>query len=174
MDCPACGNTLYEVTIGEITVDVCQEGCGGIWFDTFELRKVDEPHESLGESLLDIEGGGAEVDFSGKRTCPRCGDTVMARHFFSVKMAVEVDECPKCGGFWLDRGELAKIRTLFGSEEEGRKAAREYFSNAFGPELAAVAAKGEADRQKAQDFARMFRFMCPSYYLPGKQDWGAF
>jgi len=28
-------------------VDVCQNGCGGIWFDNFELEKVDEKHETL-------------------------------------------------------------------------------------------------------------------------------
>jgi len=22
--------------------------------------------------------------------------------------------------------------------------------------------------------SNMFRFICPSYYIPGKQDWGAF
>ena len=55
MECPACGKTLKEVTAKDIKVDVCDGGCGGIWFDQFELQKVDEPHESAGESLLNIE-----------------------------------------------------------------------------------------------------------------------
>ena len=29
---------------------------------------------------------------------------------FSAKRRVEVDECPGCGGCWLDAGELEKIR----------------------------------------------------------------
>jgi Zn-finger nucleic acid-binding protein len=32
------------------------------------------------------------------------------RHFFSAKRRVEVDQCPNCGGYWLDAGELALIR----------------------------------------------------------------
>jgi hypothetical protein len=28
--------------------------------------------------------------------------------------------------------------------------------------------------EKARKVANMFRFICPSYYIPGKQDWGAF
>jgi hypothetical protein len=28
--------------------------------------------------------------------------------------------------------------------------------------------------QKARRFARLFRFLLPSYYIPGKQRWGAF
>ena len=41
--------------VGELTVDVCDGGCGGVWFDNFELQKVDESHEAAGESLLAIE-----------------------------------------------------------------------------------------------------------------------
>jgi Zn-finger nucleic acid-binding protein len=34
----------------------------------------------------------------------------MLRRWFSRKREVEIDECPACGGHWLDAGELAKIR----------------------------------------------------------------
>ena len=49
MKCPACEKELQQITIETITLDVCEGGCGGIWFDNFELEKVDEPHESAGE-----------------------------------------------------------------------------------------------------------------------------
>ena len=51
-----------------------------------------------------------QVDFSRKRECPRCAGIKLKRHFFSAKRRVEVDECPNCGGYWLDAGELAQIR----------------------------------------------------------------
>ena len=175
MDCPACGNALQEVTVSDVVVDVCQGGCSGIWFDNFELKKFDEPHESAGETLLDIERDPSiTVDHTQRLKCPKCEDVVMMRHFFSVKKAVEVDECPACGGFWLDAGELAKIRTLFNTEEERHKAAEAYFSEVFGGELAAMEAADQAKFHKAQKISKMFRFICPSYYIPGKQDWGAF
>ena len=143
MNCPACGNVLQEMTVGGVVVDVCRGGCGGIWFDKFELNKFDEPHESAGEELLEIEQDESIiVDHTKRFKCPRCDDVVMMRHFFSVKKDVEVDECPGCGGFWLDAGELGKIRGLFNTEEERHKAAKEYFSKVFGGELSAMGNRG--------------------------------
>jgi hypothetical protein len=143
MNCPACGNVLQEMTVGGVVVDVCRGGCGGIWFDKFELNKFDEPHESAGEELLEIEQDESIiVDHTKRFKCPRCDDVVMMRHFFSVKKDVEVDECPGCGGFWLDAGELGKIRGLFNTEEERHKAAKEYFSKVFGGELSAMENRG--------------------------------
>lgn len=111
MICPACFNQLTETKVGAVTVDVCQGGCGGIWFDAFELQQVDEQHEAAGERLLNIQRDPAlQVDFIRKRDCPRCAGIKLKRHFFSAKRRVEVDHCPNCGGYWLDAGELEKIR----------------------------------------------------------------
>jgi Zn-finger nucleic acid-binding protein len=111
MRCPACFNELSQLKVGELVVDVCQGGCGGIWFDAFELQKVDEENESLGEPLLHIRRNERlTVDQSRKRECPRCTGIKLHRHFFSAKRRVEVDQCPNCGGYWLDAGELALIR----------------------------------------------------------------
>ncbi len=111
MKCPACFNELTPFQVGDLTVDVCQGGCGGIWFDAFELQQVDEEHERAGEPLLDIQcDERLVVDKTRKRECPRCVGVKLHRHFFSAKRRVEVDECPGCGGYWLDAGELASIR----------------------------------------------------------------
>jgi len=175
MKCPACSNSLQEMTVGDVTVNVCRGGCGGIWFDNFELKKFDEPHESQGQALLDIERDESLIIDRAKRlNCPKCDDIVMMRHFFSVKKQVEVDECPGCGGFWLDAGELCKIRSLFNTEEERHEAADEYFSEVFGDEFAAMQAESEEKLTKVRKISNMFRFICPSHYIPGKQSWGAF
>lgn len=111
MKCPACFNDLTEFHVANLAVDACQGGCGGIWFDAFELQKVDEESETAGEPLLDIQRDGRlVVDASRKRECPRCAGMKLRRHFFSAKRQVEVDQCPNCGGYWLDAGELALIR----------------------------------------------------------------
>jgi Zn-finger nucleic acid-binding protein len=175
VECPACGKQMEEMTAGDILVDVCKGGCGGIWFDRFELQKVDEPHESVGETLLDVEKDeSTQVDHTERRKCPTCKDKTMMRHFYSVKKDVELDECPNCGGFWLDSGELGQIRSQYKSEEERKKAAEEYFSVVFGKELAKMLKESKEKSEKAKKIAQMFRFICPSYYIPGKQDWGAF
>jgi Zn-finger nucleic acid-binding protein len=111
MKCPACFNALTEIQVGRVAVDICQNGCGGIWFDAFELERVDDEKESAGELLVDIHRDEqVVVDPTRKRECPRCEGMKLQRHFFSAKRKVEVDQCPNCGGYWLDAGELAQIR----------------------------------------------------------------
>lgn len=175
MECPVCGNGLAQMRAGEITVDACANGCGGIWFDRYELMKVDESQESAGEGLLEIgRDEGLVVDLSKRLRCPKGDDAVMMRHFFSAKRQVVVDECPSCGGHWFDPGELAAVRTEFASEEEREQAAQRYFSELFDTELVAAHRETEEDLARAQRVAHILRFIYPSYYIPGKQDWGAF
>jgi Zn-finger nucleic acid-binding protein len=165
---------MQQMTIDDVAVDVCEGGCGGIWFDNFELKKFDEPHEGAGQALLDIECNPQVVlDHSKRLDCPKC-NMIMMRHFFSITHKVEVDECPSCAGFWLDAGELRQIRSLFETEQEREKAADQYFNDVFGDELAAMEAENQEKLARSRKVANMFRFICPSYYIPGKQLWGAF
>jgi len=111
LKCPACFNSLTEIQVGTLVVDVCQGGCGGIWFDAFELQRADETTEVVGEPLLNLQRDESiQVDFTRKRECPRCDGVKLHRHFFSAKRRVEVDQCPNCAGYWLDAGELALVR----------------------------------------------------------------
>jgi len=132
MKCPVCGHELTQKGSGNITVDACEGGCGGIWFDRFELPKVDEKEETAGGVLLNIEKSPEiEVDPDRKRRCPRCVNIVMMRHFYSIKKQVLVDECPKCAGIWLDAGELAAIRNQFDSELEKEVTTEQYIQDVF-------------------------------------------
>src|SRR5262245_10389619 len=110
MKCPACFNELTTIQVGSIEVDACHGGCGGIWFEAFELQRVDEEHEP-GQPLVHIQlDERVVVDPSRKRECPRCEGVKLHRHYFSSKKRVQVDQCPGCGGYWLDAGELEQIR----------------------------------------------------------------
>jgi Zn-finger nucleic acid-binding protein len=158
---------MTTMTAEGVTVDVCAGGCGGIWFDWFELARVDEVRESAGEWFLEVERDPSRrPDLSKRILCPRDGE-IMMRHFHSVKRTVLVDECSRCAGFWLDPGELA-------TKEDRKKAAQEYFSELFDPDLAVARAQTIEELKKARRIAHAFRFICPSYYTTGEQDWGAF
>jgi uncharacterized protein len=175
MNCPACGTTMTEMTAGGATVQVCKGGCGGLWFDEWQLRKVDQPDEAAGEALLHVERNPAvEVDPGQRRHCPRDRDVVLMRHFWSVERHVTVDECPKCAGIFLDPGELAEIRAAYKSDDERRKAADAYYREMFDGQLAGMLQKDKAKLESARRVAGIFKFISPSYYLPGKQSWGAF
>ena len=94
-----------------VTVDVCQNGCAGIWFDSFELQRFDEAHEPEPTDILYLKKNpGLDVDTVRKRNCPKCDGIVMTRRPFRRGSAVQIDECPNCGGIWLDAGELEAIR----------------------------------------------------------------
>lgn len=178
MRCPVCYNPLTQKQLAlptsnnwdEMQVDVCEGGCGGFWFDRFELDKVDEPDEVGSESLLDVERNpDIEVDHDDDRYCPKCEDVVMMNRFFSVSRDVEVDECGGCGGIWIDAGELEEIRQLYDSEEEREQAFERHFEKELAPELEQL----ETERRDESGILRALRFVCPTYWIPGDQEWGA-
>ncbi len=178
MNCPVCARSLEEVHVelpnnpnwDEMRVDVCEGGCGGMWFDRFELEKVDEPDEVAGEVLLETERDRSiEVDHDADRTCPKCGNVVMMDRFFSVNRTVEIDKCGGCAGIWLDAGELEDIRQQFDSEEERQEAFEEHFAREMAPKLEQMESS-----ERDNPILRALRFICPSYYIPGDQTGGAY
>lgn len=131
MKCPRTGKPLVPRKIGELQVDV-SPACAGVWFDRFELEKVDEPHEALGDLLLEhlSECHQTLLDTAPRLNCPRDNDVVMMRRYFSPKQQIEIDECPACGGIWLDAEELEGIRNLFKGAAD-RASASKAFSEAI-------------------------------------------
>jgi hypothetical protein len=172
VQCPACSRALEELEAGGIRVDVCRQGCLGIWFDRFELDRVDEAHEGSGEALLDLQASlEREPDKSARHKCPRDG-AVLRRHWFSAQREVEVDTCPQCSGVWLDAGELARIRQTSAAERE--QAIEQLFGEQFEEELSVMRRESEEQRARARAIARALRWICPSYWIPGKQSGAAF
>jgi Zn-finger nucleic acid-binding protein len=141
-------------------VDACLGGCGGIWFDQFELQKLDQPHEPAGELLIHLrKREDLNIDYSQRRNCPRCPNIVMMRHFYSPRRRVEVDECPSCGGFWLDAGELTLIRAEHQNEAEQQAAVDKYIETTTNAILGPLRAAGNAER--ARRIHQLFRFSSP-------------
>ena len=125
MKCPVCKRALTAVTMSSVTVDVCQEGCAGTWFDQGELGSLDGATEEEHRILIELtQRPTIIVDTSPRYRCPKCPDSVLMRHFFSATSAVTVDECPTCAGIWLDSGKLQQIRAEDDSEEARKRAAQ--------------------------------------------------
>lgn len=120
LKCPACQKEMTKVFVPSegVNVDICLDGCGGIYFDNREFKYFDEQHENIDEITKSIEGKEfVKVDESLPRTCPVCGAR-MVKNFASVKKEIQVDECYACGGKFLDHGELSKIREQYATEAE--------------------------------------------------------
>lgn len=175
MKCPACSNKTTTKSVNGIQLDVCDGGCAGIWFDQFEFKKLDEKHEMPESFLKSLDASKkAEAKHAERRNCPKCETVVMMRHFYNTKRQVEVDQCPSCAGFWLDCGELTKIHNLFAKDADRQAANERFIEEAFGADLKIMAAESQAKLEEARKIARIFRFLLPSYYIPGKQSGGAF
>lgn len=169
MNCPRCQSALYHGENQSIHLDVCQKGCGGIWFDHRELKKLDESHEADPKFLEFLDQGSrGTIDLGKLVKCPVCPDQPMKRYFWSVKRQVEVDECPKCGGMWLDAGELTHIHSLFKTEADRKQAAAQMFDEMFGPNLEKLKEEGRIKAEAAGRLRNAIRFILPSNYLPNK------
>jgi Zn-finger nucleic acid-binding protein len=175
MKCPRCPSQTKVIENQNVKIDICYDGCGGIWFDWMELKKMDEGHEISEEFLKTLSLSAKKtIPVSDKLRCPTCPSQPMVRRFNSVKRQVEVDECPKCGGFWLDAGELTHIHSEFKTDNDRQHAAEKFISDTFGAQIATARAESQQKLESAQKFAKALRFICPSYYIPGKQSGGAF
>ncbi len=149
MQCPVCDSLLSEVTQSGIAVDMCRDGCGGIWFDNQELERILRSHEPSIEKLLEVsQHRPIEADRSATRTCPRCPDRAIQRHYFSVARQVEVDTCYQCGGVWLDAADLRAVRGEYATKEERRRVA-EAWSQEYDQRM-----RDREQERRTQDAAR--------------------
>ncbi len=136
MKCPACKNPLREKAAGDMILDICYGGCGGIWFDAKELQRVSARAATTLHTIWQVPVG--NVNLSEPRMCPRCPDQVLDRKWFSNLKKVEIDQCPKCGGIWLDAGEFSRIY----DEIKGAKVAAPGWAKAMAEASAAVSQRG--------------------------------
>lgn len=138
--CPACGKEMEKIYVErtQCFIDVCTNGCGGIFFDNREFKKFDEDHESIDEIKKVLEGKEFKpVDASYKRVCPACGMKMM-KNSTSIKGEIIVDDCYGCGGKFLDYGELEKIRAEYKTEEERSQDVLNYLKTNMGQEYDAM------------------------------------
>ena len=120
LKCPACQKEMTKVFVPSegVNIDICLDGCGGMYFDTREFKYFDEQHENIEEILKAIEGKTfIKVNEELPRTCPVCGAR-MVKNYSSVKKEIQIDECYACGGKFLEHGELEKIRAEYLTEAD--------------------------------------------------------
>ncbi|TCI01075.1 GTP-binding protein EngA [Corallincola luteus] len=119
MLCPRTKTPLKKLKVGGIEVDV-SEACGGVFFDNQELSKFENGKEIRGEALAKHlkQFNTTLLNEHERVNCPKCEDVVMMRRYFSPLNVLEIDECPGCGGIWLDTGELEKMHDLAISKKE--------------------------------------------------------
>lgn len=143
LTCPACGKEMkkYFLKSVKFNVDICTDGCGGIFLDNREYKKITETPEAIKEINSITQGKTYQkVDSSYKRICPVC-KMKMIKNSTSIKNEIIIDECYSCGGKFLDNGELDKIQNEYSSEEERTKAMSDYLRKKMGYEFDEIQAQ---------------------------------
>ena len=109
--CPACGKEMQKVFVPSegVNVDICVDGCGGIFFDSQEMQTITQKQGDISE-IRDIINAGnfRPVDESRQRICPVCGKPMVKTPIKGI--GIEIDTCYSCGGIFLDNGEYDAIR----------------------------------------------------------------
>ena len=108
IDCPRDHSMMKEVRLESAFLDVCEK-CGGQFFDTGEMFaavgiKADPSYWDRPETGGSVKDGGAD--------CPRCHHPMLIQDVKYEGDHVEIDRCGKCGGIWLDKGEIEKIMAI--------------------------------------------------------------
>ena len=110
--CPACGNKMKKVFIPSagVNVDICVDGCGGIYFDRKEIQHFQKGNDnSYNEIKKELSGKiFTPVNQNETRVCPVCAAKMVKTKIQGLN--VEIDTCYSCGGIFLDNGELELIR----------------------------------------------------------------
>jgi len=108
MFCPNDSNPMHQATVPShygqpVIIDQCGS-CGGIWFDAFELYKVKQG-EAVSVEAVNSDSLRTLSDIDQPTLlCPR--DKTKLVQFDDPKFPREIilTRCPKCQGFWLNRG----------------------------------------------------------------------
>jgi len=80
---------------------------------------------------------------------------------------VEVCQCAKCGGFWVDAGELASlVKSGLETEDKQKQAVASYFITIFDQRLAKMNLHIEDVMESARSIVKIFLFICPEKFQP--------
>jgi len=158
LKCPACQKDMKKVFVPKegVNIDICLDGCGGMWFDNREIKYFDEQHEKVDEIIAAIEGKEfAKVDQTNVRSCPCCGSR-MVKNFSSVKKTIEVDECYGCGGKFLDNSELQAMRAEYVTESDRSADMVSFMYSTVGADLKRLDSEAELASSKRSWLKKVF------------------
>jgi uncharacterized protein len=166
MNCPSCSNALSVFYYGGVGIMACQDGCAGLWFDRYEIKKINQNNFGSGGDLLKIsQTEGIRLFRNVDHICPKCEMTLLLRHFFDRKRGLEVDQCARCGGIWVEMGTVLKGNE---SEVEREKLIDDYFTFIYEKKVLKMDLMISDIRLAAEQILQVFRFLG----MPEKLDFG--
>ncbi len=169
MNCPSCGNELVQKSAVGVRAEVCLGGCGGLWVPWSQVKKISDRLPGQGDSLLFVERSeGVRLFRNPEHPCPSCQTTLLYRHCFSRKLEMEIDQCSKCAGYWLDPGTLALLGDGNRTEDQKLEISRTYFDELFEKKVRNMNMVNHDTLEAARQIVQMFLFITPVGYAPDK------
>jgi|WetSurMetagenome_2_1015567.scaffolds.fasta_scaffold422502_1 uncharacterized protein len=103
-----------------VIIDQCP-GCGGIWFDSFELYMPKQGQAGKIESINVGTLKSISVIENSELLCPRDHNKLIRFQdpFFPKDLILA--RCSTCNGFWLNRGEFLKYQHFRQTRQESSK-----------------------------------------------------
>ncbi len=117
MECPNCKHELKKFIYKDTELDTCIS-CGGMWFNSGELRNVKDKEDEFLQ-WLDVDLFSDPKQFMGGYSTMLCPNDKEPLYEISYDNAdIKVDVCKTCRGVWLDKDEYETIiaflkRTVF-------------------------------------------------------------
>jgi Zn-finger nucleic acid-binding protein len=161
--CPVCKTQADLIRYEGVPIYNCGS-CGGHWLTQSKLdvilarREVVMP-DPVKQKMLEIA---AAADSRQGLWCMTCARE-MVKEPFKGWSEIQLDRCTKCGGLWLDRGELEKCQIFWeyqqdhpdapGADLRARKAALEAQWQTRQAELRSAAEDAQDAAQSAIHFA---------------------
>lgn len=113
MQCPIDTRTLVAKQIHNLEIDVCLK-CRGVWFDEGEFRSAVRSIASFElpekyQVSLPKEKSPALHLHERNLSCPKDGAKLETLHY-DPPSGIYLDRCGKCGGIWLDGGEISLVK----------------------------------------------------------------
>ena len=171
MKCPSCENALTQHTVGGVTLFACDGGCGGYWIRRSAQKQLREAAAGAGAALLSLpRAEGVRTFRDVQHICPDCANTMLYRHCFSRKLDLEIDQCSKCGGFWVEVGRLADILTHDMPEENRKQQVEDYFEVLIRDKVGNMKLVHSDTLEAARQIVQIYRFLCPKDYFPDPTD----
>lgn len=130
--CPRCRADLAAAAYEDVSVETCQQ-CGGYWLTQPALKQIIDTREQEWnakdlEAIKNAPRMPVALDEIRERLpCPVCGEA-MEPFNFSGDSGILLDRCGRCGGIWLDRGELEKVQMVVEASDEKLDEDRRRFS----------------------------------------------
>ena len=109
--CPACGKEMVKIFANKTAyIDICLDGCGGLFFDNGELEKFNQPNKKIDDILYFYEGNVKfEKPSKNKQRICACGAYMNEINYGETK----IDACSLCKAKFLDAFELQQIRDSY-------------------------------------------------------------